>query len=223
MTSAFPRPAAFRFLLILGTTFLLGACATSARRPPSVTEDAAVDAAGRQANEDRRAWLYQRPAWSFEGRVAVSSGGKGGSGRLEWKQDGRDYEVLLSAPVTRQSWRLTGNTHYEGGRLEGMEGGPREGEFADELLREATGWDIPVNLLPDWARGLAADDSERPEKVRFDTDGRVAVIEQMGWKIEYLDWYPADEGRPALPRRIEVRQGSARVRLALDRWDFAEP
>jgi outer membrane lipoprotein LolB len=210
-------------VLFLFLVLLLGACATGARRAAPVPQDAVLTAAGQQANEDRRDWLFQRPAWSFEGRVAVSSGGKGGNGRVEWKQDGRDYEVVLSAPITRQSWRLTGNTHYEAGTLEGLEGGPREGEFADDLLREATGWDIPVNLLPDWARGLVADDSERPEKVEFAADGRIAVIEQMGWRIEYQEWYPADATRPALPRRIEVKQGDAKVRLVVDRWDFAEP
>jgi outer membrane lipoprotein LolB len=137
--------------------------------------------------------LHAQPDWAFQGRVAVSKGKDGGSGRIDWKQDGRRYVVELSAPVTRQSWKLTGDTHSEAGRLEGA-GGPRDGEDAQQLLLEATGWDIPVNQLPEWIRGLVAGDAAGPEKVERDGEGRPRRMQQMGWQVQYLDWYPADAG-----------------------------
>jgi len=155
--------------------------------------------------------------------VAVSKGKDGGSGRIDWKQDGRRYVVELSAPVTRQSWKLTGDTHSEAGRLEGLSGGPRDGEDAQQLLLEATGWDIPVNQLPEWIRGLVAGDAAGPEKVERDGEGRPRRMQQMGWQVQYLDWYPADAGRPALPRRIEASNGDAKVRLLVDQWGQGTP
>ncbi|MFB5205207.1 lipoprotein insertase outer membrane protein LolB, partial [Stenotrophomonas sp. 3diitr2024] len=44
-----------------------------------------------------------------------------------------------------------------------------------------------------------------------------------GWQVQYLDWYPADAGRPALPRRIEASNGDAKVRLLVDEWGQGTP
>ncbi len=125
--------------------------------------------------------------------------------------------------MTRQSWKLTGDSHHEGGRLEGLDGGPREGEDAQQILLDATGWDIPVNQLPDWVRGLVADDTAPAEQVERDGDGRPRRVVQMGWQIQYLDWYPAEGDRPVLPRRIEAVNGDAKVRLVVDSWVLGSP
>ena len=207
-------------LPLLAAALLLGACASQDVRP---TGPVGVVVEPRLTQEEAAAWFAAHPDWSFEGRVAVNQGKKGGSGRIDWKHQGRQYVVELSAPITRQSWRLSGDTHYEAGTLEGMEGGPRHGEDAEELLRDATGWAIPVNLLPDWIRGLPAWDTSEPAQVTYADDGRPETLRQWGWTVEYRDWHPAIEGRPALPRRIEARNGEAQVKLVVDRWDFSAP
>ena len=101
------------------SSLLLSACATrvpQAQLPPPLSAPEAI-AAARNAQNQRAAWLNGHPQWSFEGRVAINNAGKGGSGRIDWQQDGPRYVVSLSAPVTRQSWRLIGDTHSEAGRL----------------------------------------------------------------------------------------------------------
>lgn len=200
---------------------LLSACATRApHAPPPLASDPEALAAAEAYQAVRAAWLHRQPAWAFEGRVAVNSGGKGGSGRIEWRQDGREYVVSLSAPVTRQSWRLIGDVHSESGRLEGLEGGVREGEFAEDLLKEATGWDIPVNALADWVRGLTAE-GYPAESVQFAANTRLHMFEQAGWRIEYPLWFEPEGDRPGLPKRIDAtREDGSRVRLIVDRWDF---
>ncbi|WP_340571886.1 lipoprotein insertase outer membrane protein LolB [Stenotrophomonas sp. G106K1] len=213
-----------RPLLLVAVTLALSACTTVGRQktpaPAVVTTVSAEAAAIEAARVDA---LRSAADWNFQGRVAVSKGKDGGSGRIDWKQEGQRYVVELSAPVTRQSWKLSGDTHHEAGRLEGLAGGPREGEDAQALLLEATGWDIPVNQLPDWVRGLVAGDSAGPEKIDRDADGRPRRMQQMGWVIQYLDWYPAEAGRPALPRRVEAVNGDAKVRLLVDQWGQGAP
>ncbi len=215
-----------RPLLVLAAAccLLLSACATRGpQAPPSIVDDPETLAAAEAHQAIRAAWLHRQPEWGFEGRVAVNSGGKGGSGRIEWRQEGRRYAVSLSAPVTRQSWRLTGDAHSEAGRLEGLEGGIRESESAEDLLREATGWDIPVNALADWVRGLAAE-GYPAASMRFAENTRLHVLEQAGWRIEYPLWFDPEGDRPGLPKRIEAtREDGSRVRLIVDRWDFPDP
>lgn len=203
----------------------LSACVSMGPRnaPAASAVVETVSPAAQQAENDRVAALRAQPYWSFQGRVAVNKGRNGGNGRIDWRQQARQYVIQLSAPVTRQSWTLTGDSHHEGGRLEGLDGGPREGEDAQQLLLEATGWDIPVNQLPDWVRGLVADDAAAAEQVERDAEGRPRRVRQMGWDIQYLDWYPAQDGQPGLPRRIEAVNGDAKVRVLVDSWVLAQP
>ncbi|MET0582570.1 MAG: lipoprotein insertase outer membrane protein LolB [Pseudoxanthomonas sp.] len=210
-----------RFMALGMSSLLLTACATrtpQASLPPALVGTEAIQAA--QATQLKRAaWLNQHPQWSFEGRVAINNAGKGGNGRIDWQQDGPRYVVSLIAPITRQSWRLIGDTHSEAGRLEGLEGGVREGEDAEALLLEATGWDIPINALALWAQGLPAEGTPT-ENLSFSTEGDLQTLEQAGWRIDYTEWFGTDAERPRLPRRIEARRDRATVRLIVDQWDF---
>ena len=199
----------------------LAGCATRGPAVDSpVLRDPEALAAAQASQATRAAWLASQADWSFSGRVAVSANGKGGSGRIDWEQADARYEVALSAPVTRQSWRLAGDLQTGAGRLEGLEGGTREGSNAAALLRQATGWDIPVASMVHWARGLA-DPTAGVEGLEYDTQGRLRALSQHGWRVDYLDWFPAEGARPVLPRRVEARRDGAAVKLAVDQWQMA--
>lgn len=218
--SAWRRKAVMARLLPVLAAAGLSACAGQpVRQAPPIAAAAALS-----AQQAREAALHADPDWSLAGRVALSNGRQGGSGRLDWQQDGARYAVSLSAPVTRQSWRLRGDPG--GAVLEGLEGGPRHGADPGRLLQESTGWEIPVAALPDWLRGVRAP-AQGPAALAFGDDGRLASIEQGGWRIDYADWRlpePAADplaptaSRVALPHRIEATRGQARVRLVVDAW-----
>lgn len=168
------------FLLAGLAALSMMGCATHGTAVDSpLLRDPAALAAAQAGQATRTAWLASQPDWSFAGRVAVNANGNGGSGRIDWQQTGTGYLVALSAPVTRQSWRLGGDLQTRAVRLEGLEGGPREGVDADRLLREATGWDIPVAAMVHWARGVA-DPSASPQGVEYDMDGRLRALTQQG-------------------------------------------
>jgi outer membrane lipoprotein LolB len=192
---------------------LLAACASQPQRAdlPPIAGDP-------QAHQQQReAALAMVPAWSLAGRVALSNGRDGGSGRLDWRQDGARYEVALSAPVTRQSWRLSGQPGSA--MLEGLEGGPRQGADAEALLRDATRWEIPVDALASWIRGARADKARfGAASLRFGDDGRLSGLEQGGWRIDYGDWRPIPPAATELPHRLNAVRGEARVRLVVDTW-----
>jgi outer membrane lipoprotein LolB len=198
--------------LALATSGLLAACAGQPiRTGPPVSE-----AAARQAQVERILVLAAHPRWSLQGRVALSNGRNGGSGRIDWHQDGARYRVALSAPVTRQSWRLMGDA--DSARLDGLDGGAREGPDAEALLHESTGWVIPVAALASWVRG-AADLQQPPATLHFAPDGRLASLQQAGWTIAYSQWQPQPALGIELPHRLDASQGEARVKLVIDAWD----
>lgn len=208
MSAGFAGRARLGAALVLAA--LLSACAGPGVRPgaPAGQVVPAADAAEREAARSAR--VRAAAEWSLSGRIAVSNAGKGGSGRIEWNQRGVAYEVALSAPVTRQSWRLSGGP--DGARLEGLDGGPREGADAAEVLYRATGWDIPVAALADWLRGLPAG-AGGDARIVPGADGRPQSIAQGGWTIAY-EWPASGD----LPSRLDARRDSARVRLIVDQW-----
>jgi outer membrane lipoprotein LolB len=191
---------------------LLAACAG---QPVRETPLLAPTAAQLQAQAARVALLAAHPRWSLQGRVALSNGREGGSGRIDWRQDGARYDVALSAPITRQSWRLSGDG--QAAMLEGLAGGTRSGADPQALLHDATGWTIPVAALASWVRGAAAPGLPAA-RLQYGLDGHLARLEQAGWAIDYADWQPDPELGTELPGRLTAVRDTARVRLVVDAW-----
>ncbi len=190
---------------------VLAGCVSSPTRAPTVP----VDPVQAQANDQRRSEVGE---WSLSGRIAVSNGKQGGSGRIDWQQRQDRYTISLSAPVTRQSWRLSGDA--AGGRLEGVEGGTRESADIESLLQATTGWDVPVRALSDWVRGVGAATADYgPAKIEYGAGNLPARLQQAGWLIEYQDWQPAADG-PVMPARLVATRGQAKVRLIVDQWSL---
>lgn len=195
---------------------LLAACVGQPiRQAPAVG-----NAVAQQAQAARVSVLLAHPQWSLQGRVALSNGRNGGSGRIDWRQGGQRFEVALSAPITRQSWRLSGDAGSA--RLEGLDGGPRQGVDPAALLRDATGWVIPVAALASWVRGQA-DTQLPPATLEFDAGGHLSRLQQAGWTIDYSDWQAEPQLGIALPHRLNAAQDDARVRLVVDTWQEGAP
>lgn len=208
-----PDSERFKALALAGALLTLAGCAT---RPVVENPPAASGAEMQAGRAAREAALAAQRDWGLDGRVAVSSDGQGGSARMEWRQQGEHFDVTLSAPITRQSWRLAGEPGKA--RIDGLPGGPREGASAQELLMQATGWTIPVDALAFWVRARPAPGGG--EQSVFDRDGRLTRLQQSGWTIDY-SWAAsqvAASSGPELPVRIDARRANARVRLAVDRW-----
>jgi outer membrane lipoprotein LolB len=195
-------PIRLRHAVALSAIVLLVGCAPVPVRTLPATAEAAQTA--------RELAFAERRTWAFTGRVAVANGDDGGSGRIDWRQEGDDFDIRLTAPVTGQGWRL----HREHGVviLDGLAGGPRQGNDAETLLLEATGWRLPVAAMSAWVRGLRGPGSA---ELGGDARGLPATLVQSGWQVEYRAW---TDTAPPLPLKLNASQGRATVRLAVDAW-----
>ena len=157
------------------------------------------------------------PRWSMSGRVALSNGRDGGSGRITWSQGGGVLRLELSAPVTRQSWTL--EIAADGAVLSGILPEPQRGPDAVALVRDAFGWDVPISALGCWLRAVEAGPSRfGPARIEFDGDGLPRHLEQAGWSVDYDGWkQDANSGLP-MPIRVTASRDGSRVRLVIDRW-----
>ena len=91
------------------------------------------------------------------------------------------------------------------------------------------GWRLSLEGLPDWVRGRPFPDLTA--RVERDAQGRVAWIEQQGWRIEYQqyrDALPADavqnfSAAPAsLPLRIQLQRDDLQIRLLIEQWSVRD-
>ena len=179
---------------------LLGGCAvlpasTPTTAPPAVTRVAA-------------------PAFELAGRLSASDGTNAASGSLEWVHGHAADQWTVYTPLGQIAARL--DSTPDGAELLTANGERRHTANAEALLPELLGIEIPVARLGGWVQGAPAADAE----IRtVDGIGRPALVIDQGWRIDYLEYH--GDGADALPRRLEVSRGDARLRLVIDQWTFA--
>ncbi len=145
--------------------------------------------------------------WRLEGRLAVSDGRDSGSGSVVWEQDGAYFMISLRAPISGQSWRLSGDDTLA--TLEGLRATPLTANSPEALLKRELGWHLPVAALRHWLRGRPMRDEIT---VTRDERGQVTGFVEDGWSIGLREF---QTGRPT---RITARKPPYQVRLAIKSW-----
>jgi len=192
---------------LLLAVVLLSACTTA----PTV-----------KTGESERVRLYQiksdqlatYSAWSLEGRLAISNEDDGGSGQFRWNRNAAGSRMDFHGALGRGAWQLEADE--QGAELSLADGTVHRADSIDRLVRQQVKWEIPVENLSWWVRGLATPGRFR-ERV-LDGEGNISKLQQDGWTIEY-DRYRVFEGL-SLPVKLTARQGKWKVKLAIRSWDL---
>lgn len=164
--------------------------------------------------EQRLARLGPLEDWTLEGRLAVSDDRDGGSGYLNWRQESGTSRMDFHGALGRGAWRLEAGPH--GAELEFADGRVFRADSIDALLRSQVGWQVPVDELSWWIRGLAA--PGKVERNALDEAGRLSRLEQFGWTIEYGRYGAV--GGETMPVKLTARQAGRSVKLAVRKWDL---
>lgn len=171
--------------------------------------------------QDRSAKLRQFDHWQLLGKLAVRQPSDSGTAIINhWIQQGEAYDLALSS-----SFLGMGSTTLKGvpGFIElTLSNGEtyRSGD-PDALVKAATGWQLPLQSLTWWIRGLPAPDGDF--RLLFDDQGKLAIIRQAGWEIRYDRWHEPQGDRPALPARVTALKEKKRVRVVVSRWKDLNP
>lgn len=166
--------------------------------------------------ESRAASLAALERWSMDGKLAISDGEDGGSGRLEWRRQPGLSELAFRGTMGRGAWQLEIQPGHSVLNL--ANGETWEAPEVSSLIQAHVGWNIPVDALEWWIRGMP-----EPKGVGvydFDEGGRIHVLSQHGWTVEYQR-YKEFSGLD-LPTKIDARNGERRVRFVMRDWTFPE-
>ncbi|KXS51428.1 MAG: Outer-membrane lipoprotein LolB [Marinobacter sp. T13-3] len=154
--------------------------------------------------------------WVLSGKMAVKQPSDSGSAVINrWQQYGNQYDLSLSS-----SFLGMGSTRIKGApgfiELTLSNGDTYRSANPEQLLNEATGWQLPVDSLVWWLRGLPAPDTNH--RLLFNRNGQLAIIKQNGWEIRYDRWRRFMADKPELPARITALKGDKRVRVVIADW-----
>lgn len=183
-----------RLAALLCAVAMLGGCATA---PPQAVAVAA----------ERRALA----SFDLKGRMSATDGSQGANGQIEWRHNAVRDEVTLYSPLGQIAARLESSLH--GAELLTSDGKLYQADSADALLPQLLGVTLPVARLAHWVQAAPPSEAEVRDR---DGEGRPALVIDQGWRIEYLEYHPG--AADALPRRLDVSRGDARIRLIIDQW-----
>ena len=198
-----------KLLLLPALSFLLllGGCAS---RPP----EPQLNMEQRQLLwESHRQQIMELTSWRLEGRLGLRVSGQSGAMSVDWQQNSSDYTIYLDGPLGQSLARVQG--HRDGVTVEAS-GEKYSGHSPEQLLRQVTGWDLPVSHLRYWVLGLP--DPSAPFDLLLDNSGNPSVLTQSGWVIEYQLFRP--QNQLPMPARMKVRQGDIQMTLVTRNWQL---
>lgn len=188
----------------------LAACAT-----PGTVDGTPANAQQRALYEAHAAAVRAIEQWALDGKLAISDGEDGGSGKLEWRTGPDLVELDFRGALGRGAWQLEIRPGLA--VLSLANGDTWEAREVSTLVHNQVGWRVPVDALGWWVRGLAAPGAV--ESQYFDDAGRMVRLSQQGWEVEYKRY--GQFSGVTMPTRLEARSGERHVRLVMRDWTFS--
>ncbi|MGY3941586.1 lipoprotein insertase outer membrane protein LolB [Aeromonas tecta] len=188
-----------RIFSLIGLLLLAGCTTTSPQRD--------------QVNwQQERARLEQLTHWQLSGKMAIITAQQKGSARLNWQQDGDDYRLNLSSIIGTHILELSRNKGEV--TLIDNDGKLHQSQDAEALIYQLTGWNIPVQGLPEWIKGL-------PGRAEFELnpDASLASVRDGQWQIVYGDY--RDQAGYRLPHLLTMTGQGSRLKLQINQWTLA--
>lgn len=204
-----------RFLLTCLAALLAG-CATLPERSAVENPDTVW--------VQRQSALLAVTSWALRGRIALRRNDEGAQASLSWARSDDVHRLELAGPFGGGRVRITQDR--DGAQLRDSSGNVYRDVSLSALLARATGWWLPLEAMRHWIVGLPT--PAAPFDIELDAWGRPKTLDQLGWKIHYLD-YVTEHGHD-LPRRLFIERRSSlaaeevlEARLVIERWSLGDP
>ena len=141
------------------------------------------------------------------GRIAARYNGDGFTGNVAWRHARSGDDMLISTPLGQGVARIV--RQGEAVQLTTANGREYHAPDAETLTEQGLGFRLPLEGMADWVRG---EPSPGPRTVSNSPDGALRVLEQNGWRIEYLSY---EGGRPKL---MQMEYPGVQLRFVVTDW-----
>jgi outer membrane lipoprotein LolB len=194
----------FHAALLAGAS-CLSACATLNGHAP----EGAADEAAWQSRLTR---LDALSSWELSGRVGVITAKDGGSGSLDWKQQGAELTFDFRGPLGAGAIHIQGDAaalHIQSSRGDDFVTTDPEQDLTANLHMP-----MPVLSMRYWMMGIP--DPGVPYTKTADAQGEPLSLYQRDWQVEYQEY--ADVQGYALPVRFTLSRGAVHIKVAVSQW-----
>lgn len=199
-----------RRLWLLASLLALAGCASVPGRAPEGPPNEA-------AWKTHAARIGQINGWELEGRVGIVTAKDGGSGSMDWRQDGDVMDFSFRGPFGAGALAVRGDSQalwVRSSRGDDFITTDPERDFAARLHVP-----LPVLSMRYWMLGLP--DPGAPYAKRVDASGQLVTLDQRGWQVEYQSYAPFSGYR--LPTRLLIQREAVRIKVAINRWTLPAP
>lgn len=143
------------------------------------------------------------------GRIAARYGNEGFTGNVDWRHAKDGDDMLIGTPLGQGVARIV--REGEAVQLTASNGRQYSAPDAETLTGRVLGFRVPLEGLADWVRGQPLPDSAFQKDPS--PDGRLRVLQQRDWRIEYLDY--DENGRPRL---MQLNYPGIQLRFVITEW-----
>jgi outer membrane lipoprotein LolB len=192
------KAAALPLLLLI-----LAGCAGPAIRLPEPTDWA-----------QHSARLQDLETWVASGKLALRTSERSESASVLWQQQGSDTRLQLSGPVGFNTTVI----HSDGQHMEMRQGDTirRWDISTPDAIARNTGWDLPLQALPYWLRGLPAPGTEVQLLELDEKLLHLQRLRQDDWEIKFESY--ENFGDFTLPTKLRIRRGDTSARMIIRDW-----
>ena len=166
--------------------------------------------------QHRSAQLSAISHWKATGKLAIRTNDKSESASLVWNQAGNMTHILLSGPMGLAATSI--ESDREQLRVK-RDGATRTFDISSrEAITEGIGWDLPLQALPYWLRGLPAPSPDQKEQTpdQIVEQGLLRQVKQLGWTVTYESYGQFEQF--ALPTRLKIERNGTRARMIIYNW-----
>jgi outer membrane lipoprotein LolB len=161
---------------------------------------------------DHSAQLLSLDHWHAEGKISLRNTERAESASIAWIQDKNITQLSLSGPMG-----LSATTIYSDGSILEVtrDGASRRYDISSpEVIIRETGWDLPLQALPHWLKGVPSPDLDI-QTLEVE-QGLLKHLIQSGWTISYKAY--GQFGSFALPTKLHIERAGTRARLIIRNW-----
>jgi outer membrane lipoprotein LolB len=163
---------------------------------------------------EHRGGIQQLSHWTARGKLALRSSERAEAATILWQQQGLSTRLHLSGPMGVSTTTITS----DGQQMEVRQG--EESRTFDISTPNAitlnTGWDLPLQALPYWLKGIPSPDSP-VQRLELDPDrDLLRKLQQDDWEIHYEQYEQFKN--LTLPTRLRIQRGATSVRMIIRQW-----
>ena len=122
--------------------------------------------------------MYASESYTLDGRFSINSKNSHKYGNFTWMKNESNEEINFTTPLGQTVAKIVIESDMV---TLSTKDRTYVGNDVDDMLYDNVGFDLPVNYLHYWVEGLPLPNEAVTKYIP-------GGFEQLGWKVEYLDW-----------------------------------